>query len=98
MKPQHSSGRKRRFFQSMNFRIAILVSTFSLIVSVPVAIFAEMELVRISMTATRDMERELTQMVAKKWRNRSSLDFPAPWMSGSTMWSNAPETAFTMPA
>ncbi|WP_194269235.1 methyl-accepting chemotaxis protein [Tritonibacter litoralis] len=59
----------------MNFRIAILVSTFSLIVAVPVAIFAEMELVRISMTATRDMERELTQMVAKEVAQPVQLGF-----------------------
>ncbi|MBT8152530.1 HAMP domain-containing protein [Epibacterium ulvae] len=75
MKPKSPPPHKRRLFQSMNFRIAILVSTFSIIVALPVAIFAEMEMIRISMTATRDMERELTQMVAKEVAQPVQLGF-----------------------
>ncbi len=75
MKPKSPLFKRHRFFQSMNFRIALLVSTFSIIVAVPVAIFAEMEMIRISMTATRDMERELTQMVAKEVAQPVQLGF-----------------------
>lgn len=60
---------------SMNLRIALLASGFSLIVAIPIAFYAAKQLERTALNAAREMERELTQMVAKEVAQPVQLGF-----------------------
>ena len=57
------------------FKSIALISAVSLFVAIPVVFYAEMEMQRISLDAARNMERELTKMVAKDVAQPVQLGF-----------------------
>ncbi len=64
-----------RFLHSMNFRISLLVSAFTLIVALPIAFYAALQLERISINAARDMQYELTRALVKDVAQPVQLGF-----------------------
>ena len=65
----------KRVFASMNFRIAALVSVFSLLVALPIGILAGGRLENQSMNALRTLQMELTNLAATQVEQPLKLGF-----------------------